>query len=129
MVEIKIEKISLGELEDIRNSLAKLIGKDLPIKTAYRLSKLAKSIIAEYKLLEENRQKLVKRYGEETPDGLNVQVKPENAKEFAKEYGELMKEEVEVSFIATDIKLLDKIQLSAQDIVNLERFLEGLGEE
>jgi molybdopterin converting factor small subunit len=123
MADVKKISIRLAELNRISNSLSKIITQDLPIKQAFRLSRLAKSVDTEMQELETQRVALVKKYGEKDESG-NVSVKGK-LQEFIDEFNELLKEEVEISFIPINLNDVGDIKLSAMDIGNLEVFLDN----
>ena len=61
-------KITLGEIINGKNSLEKLISKEIKIKAAFKLSKLTKMINEEIQLYENQRGSLIKKYGGEPDD-------------------------------------------------------------
>lgn len=122
VVKVKKVSIKLSELRDISASLSKILSQDMPVKQAYRMSKLAKSANVEMKEMEEQRLILVRKYGEKDEKGnLNVREKME---EFVGEFNELLNEEIEISFIPIDLNDIKDIKLSPMDIANLEIFLD-----
>lgn len=80
------------------NSLNLLAAKPLPVKLSYRLSKLIRKIAKEHELLQEVRNKLVEKYGEERKEG-GYQITPdgENWDVYQTEPEELLDEEVELT--------------------------------
>ena len=97
-------KITLAEVKSLESSLSKIFNKDVNIKLAYRLGKLLKRLSEEMKMLEENRIKLVKKYGEEDEETKQLSVPPEKTQEFYNEFNELMQIEIET------LQLFDKGQ-------------------
>lgn len=126
MVEVKKAKIKLSELRDITGSLSKVLSQDLPVKQAYRLSKLAKAVQAEIKELNEHRERLIKKYGERDEKG-NLAVKS-RVDEFQNEFTPILDEEVELSFIPLDMNDVDGLKVSPLDIANLEPFIDEKSE-
>ncbi len=124
MIEAKKVSIKLSELRNISVSLQKILSQDMPVKQAYRMSKLAKSADTEMKEIETQRLVLVKKYGEKDEKG-NINVR-EKMQEFMDEFNELLNEEIEISFIP--LNLMDigmqEVKLSPIDIANLEIFLD-----
>jgi len=126
VAEVKTAKIKLSELRDITGSLSKVLSQDLPVKQAYRLSKLAKAVQAEMKELNELRERLIKKYGERDEQG-NLAVKS-RLEEFQAEFTPILDEEVELSFIPLDLNDIDGLKISPLDIANLEMFIDEKSE-
>jgi hypothetical protein len=95
--------------------------KDLPVKTAYRLGKLLKSVLAELKESEEIKSKLIEKYGEKEKSGYS-KVKEENLKAYNDEWKEMLKEEIELSFIKVPLSDIPQGSLTSADIMYLEEF-------
>ncbi len=118
--ESKPNKVSftLGELINAQPSLMKLFNADLPIKTAWSLSKSIKSIEAELKRYEEQRQGLVKKYV-----GDAKEVPQDKMTSFLSDLKTLqeIKVEVEVAPIRVD-SLADSVKFSSVDMMRLEKF-------
>ena len=55
-------KLKLSDIFQSKDSLVKLANSDLPIKTAYNLSKLVKKLNEEYQNLEDFRVELVRKH-------------------------------------------------------------------
>ncbi len=116
-------KITLGEILNGKNSLEKLISKEIKIKTAFKLSKLAKMVTEEMQLYEEQRIGLVKKYGDEPDEKGATAVKPENNQKFIEELTELTGVEVELDFEPISVDELGDIEISAGDLSLIEKFL------
>jgi hypothetical protein len=126
VAEIKKVSIRMSELREITGSLSKVLSQDLPIKQAYRMSKMAKAINSELKEFNEMREKLIRKYGERDEQG-NISVK-EKANEFNEEFQPLLEEEIELSLIPIDLNEIQNVKLSPIDIANLEPFLDEKSE-
>jgi len=83
---------------EARDPLGELAGTKFPWMVSYNLVKLLKELDEPFKVIEEVRNGLIKKYGE-TDDKGNSQVKPEseNFPKFAVEFNELLAMEVEVA--------------------------------
>jgi hypothetical protein len=113
-------KITLAEIKSLETSLGKMFNKDVNIKIAYRLGKLLKKLSEEMKALEENRVKLVKKYGVEDEKTKQISVPQDNAQDFHKEFNELMQVEIEVDFEPIPLEQFGDIELSASDVLRLD---------
>lgn len=123
---IKKVTIRLGDLRGITGSLTKVLNQDLPVKQAYRMSKLAKAVQNELKDLETQRTALIKKFGERDEQG-NLAVKTK-VEEYMAEYEPLLNEEVELSVIPLDLTELEQLKVSPLDIANLEPFIDEKSE-
>jgi hypothetical protein len=117
-------KIKVGEIVASRESLAKLIGKELPVKAAFRLSRVVKTLNTELKDFEEQRMKLIQKYGEKKEGQEDTMiVKPENMEAFSTEMEALFTEEIEVSYEPVTVADLGNVQITPSDMVALEKFI------
>jgi hypothetical protein len=76
----------------------------------------------ELKVLEDERQKLIKKYGEEV-DG-NLSVGEQNKEVFIKEFTELMEMEMEIDWDPISIDAFGDAELSVADISKIEFLLK-----
>jgi sulfopyruvate decarboxylase TPP-binding subunit len=117
-------EIKLGEIVNAKDSLIKLFKMDLPIIISYKLGKLVKEVDKEIKHFEEERFKLIKKYGELT-DKNSYSVKPENVEEFAKDLKELLEISLKLEIEKVSLEnISSEIKLSAIDLVSLEKFVD-----
>jgi hypothetical protein len=114
------KKLSLGaiialeaEINGLTNQqtgeviLKGLLAENINLVIKYRLTKLAESLLADKKTVDDMRNDLVKKYGEEDSKGAifvdphldkaKTQLNPK-FEEFAKEYNTLLSEEKEIDF-------------------------------
>jgi len=113
-------KITLAEIKSLEASLAKIFDKEVNIKVAYRLGSLLKKISEEMVLLEENRVKLVKKYGEADAETQQLSVPQEKAQDFYTEFNELLQVEVDIDFEPIPLQAFGDISLSAADVMRLD---------
>jgi hypothetical protein len=117
-------KILLSQIVNSKESLEKLLGEKLPIKTAYRIQKIYRQLQPELAHYEELRTKLItEKYGTEESEGSgNWKVRPENNNEFIRELTELLSVEIDIEFVK--VKLPDTSQMSPTDSFMLEWMLD-----
>ena len=116
--------LKLSQLIAMRGSLVKLIEKDLPIKQSYNLAKFIKKANDELEQFEQQRIKLVNRYGAKDEEG-NIAVKEEHQQQFVNELNELT--EIEVEFEGfKPLKLADlrNIYFTTNDMMSLIDIVE-----
>jgi hypothetical protein len=113
-------KFQLGEIRNMKDPMIALLDKELPIKAAWKLNKLVKAFDKELGEIEDFRVKLVQKLGNEDEEG-NVQVPEEKMESFVTEFNELLMTEIEVDFDAIDIDTLGEIQVSAKELLALDK--------
>ena len=101
-------KLTNGDIWGAQEPLRKLVGQKFPVLVSYKLSKLVMKLNEQFKVIEEVRNGLIKKYGETDEKG-NIQVKPdtENFAKFVAEFNELMAQEVEL--VCEKVKLPEKV--------------------
>ena len=110
-------KLKLQQIVNSEMSLKKLIEIKLPIKIAYKLSKLVNLIQPELTIFTEQRDKLIRELGAEDKDN-NVKVTDENLPKFMEELKKLTEIEIDLSF--SDGKDIEKIKISDLGDISLE---------
>jgi hypothetical protein len=114
------KKLTLGEIINLEAEingvtnpqtgevlLKGLLGENINLVIKYRLTKLAESLASDKKTLDDMRNDLIKKYGEEDAKGnISVETHLDKAKtqinpkfeEFVKEYNTLLAEQKEIDF-------------------------------
>lgn len=121
------------ENKDLEWSLAQLLGKPLPSKAAYWLTRLHKKYVSEAKLYDEVRLKTLKKYAmlDEKGEFVPNPEKPGTAKfeteekkeSWNKEYEELLNQEVKLPTIPVAYFLDDDVKIEGVHLKNLEPVL------
>ena len=101
-------KLTNGDIFTAQEPLRKLIEQKFPVMVSYKLAKLVMKLNEQFKVIEEVRQGLIKKYGEANDKG-QTEVKQESEKwiEFVSEFNELMAQEVEI--VIGKVKLPEKV--------------------
>jgi len=122
--------LKLGELKGIVNGLNEITGEKLPVKTAYRFTKLAKTIQSEAKTYEENRMKIIEKNCNLDEKGKMVivdgQYDIKDKQNFAKEFYELSNIDIEIDFSPISINDLGDTKISPNAMMGLEKFITDL---
>lgn len=118
-------KITISEVLNSKPVLEKLVDKEISIKTAYRLSRIIKELNGELQHFEEQRQKLVHKYGkqqEDAPEG-NIIVPEENMGPFQEELAELLTAEIDLNCSPMNIEEFGDVKITTSEILLIDSFL------
>ena len=118
-------QITLEQLSAALPSLKKLAQLDLPVKSAFRISRFLKQTENDTKTLNDIRIKLLEEYGEPTGETGQYKVSPDNIDAFKSELAELQSEKAEVDFTPLSLDDLGDINLSAQDLMVIDFLFEN----
>lgn len=126
-------KTKLGVMvgNKFQESLVKLSKSDMPLKTAFKVKGLIKSVAEESKKFNELRDQLVDKYGQKDADGKlivgedqSVPIQKDKLEEFSKSFQELLDVEVELPQVSAND--LGKVELSGADLFVLESVIGDL---
>jgi hypothetical protein len=109
-------------------SLNKLAKMDLPVIEALKLIKLIKKVREEYQDYLELNNNLIKKYGEPIktrPNHYHCLPNSKGWNEYIKESEKLLNYEIDYNIKIIKLKA-EKFQLSANDLINLEKFMEWI---
>lgn len=110
-------KIKLREVLEAAGSFQVLQNKEVPIKVAYRLKRLANKLQSDINLYSENRNELIKKLGEKQKDGTFKVVDPEKLEELSNQTKELLNEEIEVEFNKIKLSELGDIKIEPNSLI------------
>lgn len=114
------------KLVDIYNSVPvmnKILETPLPASISFQLSKLLKTLNDEMKSIEEQRVKLVEKYGVKGEKEETV-VPDENKAKFIQEFSDLLNTEIEVTFNPLSSSKFDALQLSVNEMSRVQFLFE-----
>jgi len=116
--------VKLADIFMSKDALQKLLQSDLPVKTAFRISRIAKKINDVFNDIEEQRIKLVNKLGEVQEGSDEIKVPPDKLKEFHAELSSLLEEEIELDIEKIKLSELGDIKLRPVEIASLEYLIE-----
>lgn len=116
-------ELKLAELVNMREALEKLVQMDLPIKQSFLLSKFAKKATVELQEFEEQRVKLVNKYGETDETTGTTSVSVANLEPFRKDLDELTDVELFFDIPPIRVESLENVKISVSDLMALEPIL------
>ena len=123
-------KITVRELIDAKKSIEKVLAKDLPFKLSYRLSKIAKKLMSEFKLIEKTRNEIIKKFGAKNKEGqIGIKEGSSGMVKFKEAWKEFGGEELTLSVDKIPQECLELMELSAFDIAILFDFIEEIKPE
>lgn len=117
-------KTTIKSILKATDTLARLAGRTLPVKQSYRLAKLVRAVDAELTVYNGERIKLCERYGTVNAEKTNYDINDWDG--FNRGINELQSQEVELDVKPIDI---DGLELSAQDIIDIEPFIEVVDDD
>jgi len=118
-------KLKMFEIRNMKEPLEKLIGREIPVKVAFRLNNLVKQFDVYLTEIEEYRVKLINTYGKKDEEKGEIVVPPKKMKDFMKEMNELLNEEVEIDIKPINVNMFgDDLMLSTKDLMILEKIFE-----
>ena len=110
---------TLQQAQAISNS--PIFSKTLPVKISYKFSKLAKALVEELKLVEEQRQKLIQQCnGVLSEDKTQFSFGPEDGPKFQEGMNELLAIPIEVPFEPVALTELGSVELSPNELLAIE---------
>ena len=120
--------VKMVNIVNAQSALEKIASVDLPLKLLYSLKKLMEKLEREMRFFNEERDKLIMKYGEQEDDGA-YRIPAENVVNFQREANELGDIDVEWDVPPIVLPLLDGLELSYKELKTLEGFIELRGDE
>ena len=121
---MKKVQITLGMLNNSKSALAKLLNADLPVKIAYKLSKMERELSLHLEAFQKAINPIIIKHGKKMPNG-SYQLLPEmeNYNLLVEKHNELSSEKI--TFDVPEINIEDiisdnNLRLSSNDILILD---------
>lgn len=123
-------KITIYELISVLAIEEKISSLKLPIKAAYRLSKILARAHEEQKFFQEKFQEIIQKYGEKDAEGKlistkdgNISLQKDKIEDCSKELDELYNLEVELPNYSFSIEDFGELEMSIDDLSPLMSFI------
>ena len=123
--------VSVSTLIAIKPVLQQLANVEMPAKESFKVLRTLKCIDKEYEVIETTQRKMLEAYGEKDENGNYIpsemgglKIKAECNTEFTKEMNELLGTKVSLECSKISIDLLDKMNLSPMQLMQMEEFIE-----
>lgn len=120
--------MQLKEIVSAVPALGKLSAANLRLKTAYELKKTADILQKEVDFFEQERRKIVEKYGTAQEDGA-VLIPAEQRTQADEEYARLLSMEVQPDFSRLQISISEDAKLSVNDLAALAPFADFIEHE
>ena len=114
-------EVTLAELNSVVEGLNKLVETPMPAKYAFRFGKVAKQLQGELQELQQQRNELYKKYGEQQENG-SLTIPPAKVNDFYGEVEELLKESVNVNFEPMPLSAIGDSEVSIATMAWLDKF-------
>ena len=90
------------------------------------MQKTMKTLQQELKDLNEHKETLIKKYGEEVDNekGRSIQVKTEHAETFWNEWNEILEDTITITANPIPLSLIEDSEVTIADMALLERFID-----
>ena len=124
----KEEHMQLKEIVSAVPALGKLAAANLRLKTAYELKKTADILQKEVDFFEQERRKIVEKYGTVREDGA-VLIPAEQRAQADEEYARLLSMEVQPDFSRLQISISEEAKLAVNDLAALAPFADFIEHE
>ena len=110
---MKLTNLQIMNSEQV---LAKLKTQELPILVAYKLNKVIKAIGEKLQFIQEQRDEIIKRYGQEENGSYKIDEKDiENINKFLKDFKAVVSIEEEVSIERFELNDFVNVKLSSDE--------------
>lgn len=142
MAKVKVQNETIFSAN---GSLVKILKEAFPVSVSVGLIILSKVVAGPYQVIEEARQGIIKKYGDQTPKGIELigpndpdgRPQSQHWTQFVVEYNELMTAETEIEFEKVKIPrqvmvkcdkcqhaIKKDLEISAETLMMLEAFIE-----
>ena len=122
---------TVGSLIAIKPVLQQLANLEMPAKESFAILRMLKVIDKEYESIESTQRKMLELYGDKDENGNyksdghgGALIRKESAEEFATQMGDFLKMEMELECGKLKLDMLDKLQLTPNQLLKMEEFIE-----
>ena len=118
-------EFTIQEILGMKDVLTKIVQAEVPIRTAFRINRFAKSVQMELGTFDQTRMGLVQKYGEKEKDSQQISIKdPEKLKEFNSKIQKVLTEIISIDFKPIRFEELgNDMKISAAELFALEKII------
>lgn len=124
-------KIKLNDVVNATKTFNKIMQQSFKGSLAFKIARLARELDTEMKTFNEERQKIIQKYGNKDENGElivdeNGNVKFDNTKleEINQEFSSLLETELEINADKLPMDSIDNFEITPQEMLNIEVFFE-----
>ena len=124
-------KVSLNDIVNSMSVFNKIMQQPVNGSLAFKIARLARELNKEIETFNQEKDKLLDKYGEKneqgellTDENNNIKIPPENMTEINNEFNSLLNTIVEINCDKISIDQLDNFTITPQEMINLQSFLE-----
>ena len=113
-------KLKIVDIISLWEPLLKLAEREIPIKIAFKLGRLIKTLEIERRLIEEHKIKLLQKYG--VADSETLVIPNDKQKDFLGEWNSFIETEIEVNIEPLNLDFFDEISyvnMTSKEMANL----------
>ena len=123
--------VTLNEILNSTETFNVIMGQPFKGALAFKIARLARELNKEMETFNEQRRKLIDRYGIKDENGNlktdengNISVEPDKIAEFNEEFTTLLNTQIEINADKLPIDRIDDFDITPQQMLNLEMFFE-----
>ena len=124
-------KIKLNDVVNATETFNKIMQQSFKGSLAFKIARLARELDTEMKTFNEERQKIIQKYGNKDENGEliideNGNIKFDNAdiEEINQDFSSLLETELEINADKLPMDSIDNFEITPQEMLNIEVFFE-----
>ena len=124
-------KIKLNDVVNATETFNKIMQQSFKGSLAFKIARLARELDTEMKTFNEERQKIIQKYGNKDENGElivdengNIKFDNANIEEINQEFSSLLETELEINADKLPMDSIDNFEITPQEMLNIEVFFE-----
>ena len=124
-------KIKLNDVVNATETFTKIMQQSFKGSLAFKIARLARELDKEMQTFNEERQKIIQKYGNKDENGElivdengNVKFDNANIAEINQEFSSLLETELEINADKLPMDSIDNFEITPQEMLNIEVFFE-----
>ena len=124
-------KIKLSDIVNATETFNKIMQQSFKGSLAFKIARLARELDKEMQTFNEERQKIIQKYGNKDENGEliidengNIKFDNANIEEINQEFNSLLETELEINADKLPMDSIDNFEITPQEMLNIEVFFE-----
>jgi len=124
-------KIKLSDVVNATGTFNKIMQQSFKGSLAFKIARLARELDKEMQTFNEERQKIIQKYGNKDENGEliidengNIKFDNANIEEINQEFNSLLETELEINADKLPMDSIDNFEITPQEMLNIEVFFE-----